>query len=148
MKRGKRTGKKGTVITGTIGSDTHVIGTRMIQYALEQEGFDVISLGAFVLPEEFIGAAKETNADAIFVSSIYGMAELDCEGFGNKCIESGLKDIILYLGGNITTQYRADGWADIEAKFKSMGFHRVYPPGTLPKVAIADLKKDLGLRKR
>jgi len=137
-----------TIIVGTIGSDTHVVGTRMLQYAFEQEGFHVVCLGAFVSQEEFIGAAKETNADAILISSIYGQAELDCEGFRDKCIEAGLKDVILYLGGNVSTQYNADTWQHTEKKFREMGFHRVYPPGTLPKIAIEDLKRDLKARQK
>lgn len=138
---------KAKVITGTIGADTHVIGTRMMQYALEQSGFEAICLGAFVSQEEFVRAAVETSADAIFVSSIYGQAELDCAGLREKCTEAGLNNIILYLGGNITTEYKPEEWPRIEAKFKAMGFNRVYPPGTMPSTAIKDLEKDLGLVK-
>ena len=135
------------VITGTIGADTHVIGARLLQYALEQQGFEVVCLGAFVSQEEFVSAAVETDADAIFVSSIYGLADLDCIGLRGKCIEAGLSDILLYLGGNITTEYRAEEWPSVEKKFKEMGFDRVYPPGTMPSTAIGDLEEELTRRK-
>ena len=137
--------KKGTVITGTIGVDAHIVGTRIVQYALEKAGFEVVPLGTFVSQEEFIRAAVETDADAIFISSIYGQAELDCVGLREKFIEAGLNDIILYLGGNIATEYKPETWRQIEKKFKAMGFDRVYPPGTTPSVAIKDLEKDLGI---
>lgn len=138
--------KKTTVITGTIGSDTHVIGARIMQYALEQAGYKAICLGAFVTQEEFVHAAVETAAAAILVSSVYGLAELDCRGLREKLIEAGLEKILLYLGGNIATSYSAGDWPQVEAKFKAMGFDRVYPPSTMPAEAIRDLERDFAVR--
>ena len=139
--------KKGSVITGTIGSDTHVIGARIMQYALKQAGFEAVCLGAFVSQAEFVRAAVETDALAILISSIYGQAELDCQGLRDKFIEAGLGKILLYLGGNIATAYSPETWPQAEAKFKAMGFDRVYPPGTLPATAILDLEHDLAGRR-
>ena len=68
---------KPTVITGTIGVDAHVIGTKVLSRALRDAGFNVVELGALTPPEEFIKAAQETDADAMLISSLYGMAELD-----------------------------------------------------------------------
>lgn len=138
----RRTERK-TIVTGVIGSDCHVVGNFVLRYALERAGFKVVGLGACVPQEEFIDAAIETNATAILVSSIYGHAPLDCKGLREKCIEAGLKDILLYVGGLLSTTI--DDWGDTEKKFKEMGFDRVYPPQTLPATAVADLKKDLGL---
>jgi len=61
----------------------------------------VAFLGAVVPQQDFINAAIEIDADAILVSSMYGMGLLDCEGFRDKCIEAGLDDIILYVGGTV-----------------------------------------------
>ena len=36
-------------------------------------------------------------------------------------------------------------WSEVEAKFKQLGFDRVYPPSTLPEDFIPTLRKDLGL---
>ena len=83
--------KKPIVVTGTVGMDTHVIGTKVLSRALQDAGFKVVELGCQTLPEEFIQAAVETNADAILISSLYGMAELDLRGFKEKCIEAGLE---------------------------------------------------------
>lgn len=137
--------EKKQVVNGTIGSDTHVIGTRMLQFALEQEGFAVTCLGAFVSQKEFIDAALEVGAAAILVSSIYGQAEMDCQGLREKCREAGLDHILLYLGGNVVIDYSAAAWPQVEAKFKDMGFDRVYPPGCPLARTITDLKLDLGL---
>ena len=69
--------KAPTVITGTVGMDAHVIGTKVVSRALKDAGFNVVELGMQVTPEEFISVAQETNADAILMTSLYGMAELD-----------------------------------------------------------------------
>ena len=91
--------KQPTVITGTVGMDAHVIGTKILSRTLKDAGFNVVELGMQVPPEEFIKVAQETNADAILMSSLYGMAEMDLRGFKEKCIEAGLKDVTLYIGG-------------------------------------------------
>jgi methylaspartate mutase S subunit len=131
----------GCVITGTVGVDAHVIGTKIVSRALREAGFKVVELGAQTAPEEFISAAQETAADAMMISSLYGMAEMDLEGFRDKCTEAGLEDIILYVGGILGVSRR--NFPEDEAKFLGMGFDRVYPPETDVRVAIEDLKADL-----
>ena len=140
------TEKKPTVITGTVGKDAHVIGTKILSRALRDAGFNVVELGLLTPPEEFIRAALDSRADAILMSSLYGMAEMDVKGFKGKCIEAGLDDVILYIGG-ILGVGRHD-FKDDEVKFKNMGFDRVYPPEADLKGAIADLWADLKSRGR
>lgn len=132
-----------TIITGVIGADAHIVGNRIIQKVLEQEGFKVVGLGALTPADEFIKAAIETNAAAIVISSLYGHAELDCEGFRDKCREAGLQDILLYIGGNLAVGKH--DFKETEVKFKKMGFNRVYSPNTDLKSFVRVLKKDLGL---
>lgn len=131
------------IVLGTIGHDAHVVGSNVLRYALEEAGFKVIFLGAVVPAEEFIAAARESAADAILVSSLYGMARIDCADFGAKCQEAGLSDVKLYLGGILVTD--PEEWPTTEKLFMDYGFHRVYPPQTKPEQAIADLKADMGL---
>lgn len=133
--------KKPTVITGTVGMDVHVIGTKVLSRALKDAGFNVVELGMQVSPEEFIQVAQETNADAILMSSLYGMAEFDLKGFNEERLEAGLEDMILYIGG-ILGVGRHD-FKDDEEKFKKLGFDRVYPPEVDLDAAIEDLKSDL-----
>ena len=133
--------KTPTVITGTVGMDAHVIGTKVISRALKDAGFNVVALGMQVTPEEFISVAQETNADAILMSSLYGMAEFDLADFKSKCVEAGLEDVLLYLGGNLAVG-RHD-FKDDEQKFKAMGFDRVYPPEVDMGVVVTDLRNDL-----
>jgi methylaspartate mutase S subunit len=133
-----------TIITGTVGMDAHVIGTKILSRVLRDEGFNVVELGILTPPEEFIKAAQETDADAMLISSLYGMAEFDLKGFREKCKEAGIGDILLYLGG-ILGVGRHD-FAEDEKKFKAMGFDRVYPPEVDLNIAIADLREDLKKR--
>lgn len=135
-----------TVITGTVGGDAHVIGTKILSRALREAGFNVVELGILTPPEAFIRAAVETDADAILMSSLYGMAESDVTGFRDKCIEAGLDDVLLYIGG-ILGVGRHD-FADDEIKFRRLGFDRVYPPEADLRGAIADLRGDLAARRR
>jgi methylaspartate mutase S subunit len=132
---------KPTIITGTVGNDAHVIGTKILSRAFKDAGFNVVALGCLTPPDEFIKAAQETNADAILMSSLYGMAELDLRGFKEKCQEAGLDNVLLYIGGILGVS-RHDFKED-EIKFKKLGFDRVYPPEANLKVAIEDLKADL-----
>ena len=133
--------KEVTIVTGTVGQDSHVIGIKILSRFLMQEGFKVVELGGLTPPEEFIKVAQETAADAILVSSLYGMAEFDLVGFRDKSNEAGLKGVLLYLGGNLAVG-RHDFKGD-EQKFKAMGFDRVYPPEVDLATVVADLKSDL-----
>lgn len=136
-----------TIITGTVGMDAHVIGTKVVSRALKDAGFNVVALGMQVSPEEFISVAQETNADAILMTSLYGMAELDLKGFNEKRMEAGLGDVLLYIGGNLVIG-RYDP-KEVEPRFKNLGFDRVYPPETdIVAVIESDLKKDLKARGR
>ncbi|MGB9594290.1 MAG: methylaspartate mutase subunit S [Anaerolineae bacterium] len=137
---------KGRVVTGVIGADVHVVGNRLLAMALERAGFKVVNLGVLVSQEEFINAAVESNADALFISSLYGHAELDCQGLREKCIEAGLDDILIYVGGNVALGKQ--DWAEVEKRFLDMGIDRVFPPRTPPKVGIELLEQDLAARKR
>jgi len=129
------------IVTGVIGSDAHIIGNRVLQIALEDAGFNVVGLGILVSQEEFIQAAVETNAGAILVSSLYGMAQIDCQGFRDKCIESGLDNITLYVGGNLGLGKK--DWKDIEKVMLEQGFNRAFPPDTMPEDVIKLLDEDL-----
>ena len=133
-----------TVVTGTVGVDAHVIGTKIISRALRQAGFNVVALGAQTPAEEFIKAAQETDADAMMITSLYGMAEMDLQGFRDKCIEAGIGEILLYIGGILGVGAR--DFKEDEITFKKLGFDRVYPPESDVKKSIRDLREDLKAR--
>lgn len=132
------------LVTGVIGADTHIVGNRILSMALEEAGFEIITLGAITPAEDFIKAAIETAADGIMVSSLYGQGELDCRGFRDMCIEAGLEDILIYVGGNLVVGKQ--DWADVERRFLEMGFDRAFPPRTRGDDVIEKLNADFTAR--
>jgi methylaspartate mutase sigma subunit len=135
--------EKRTVVLGVIGADVHAVGNKILEYAFTEAGFKVVNIGVLSTQKDFIEAAIETDAATILVSSLYGHGELDCQGFRDRCIEAGLDNILLYVGGNLVIGKQ--DWEEVKERFLKMGFDRVYPPGTLPDDPIRDLKNDLGI---
>ncbi len=136
--------KQKTLVTGVIGSDTHIVGNRILTMALEKAGYKVVALGALTPAPEFVKAAIETSADAILVSSLYGQGELDCRGFRELCIEAGLDDMLLYVGGNLIVGKHP--WPEIEKIFLDMGFDRAAAPGTRTETVVEWLAQDFAAR--
>lgn len=133
-----------TVVLGVIGADCHAVGNAILDRVFRQAGFRVANLGVMVSQEEFIQAAIETGAKAILVSSLYGHGEIDCRGLREKCVEAGLKDVLLYVGGNLVIG-KSD-FEEVRQRFVRMGYDRVFPPGTDPQDGVTCLTEDL--RKR
>ncbi len=138
--------KRKTLVTGVIGSDTHIVGNRILSMALEKAGYKVVALGALTPAVDFVKAAVETAADAIMVSSLYGQGELDCRGFRDMCIEAGIEDILLYVGGNLIVGKHP--WPGVEKLFLDMGFDRAAAPGTRVKTVLEWLERDFAARER
>lgn len=115
-----------TVVLGVIGSDCHAVGNKIIDHVLSEQGIKVINLGVMVSQDEFVDAAIETGASAILVSSIYGHGEIDCIGLRGRCVERGLSQVVLYVGGNLVIGKRP--FREVEELFLEMGFDRVFSP--------------------
>jgi len=130
-----------TIVIGVIGADVHAVGNKIIDYTLTREGFNVVNVGVLSSQEDFINAAIESNAKMILVSSLYGHGEIDCRGMRAKCVEAGLSDIILYVGGNIVVGKQE--FEDVEKRFEAMGFNRVFPPGTTIDSVMDIIKNDM-----
>jgi methylaspartate mutase sigma subunit len=136
---------KGTLVTGVIGEDVHIMGIRIVEHALRDAGFRIVSLGAQVSQKQYIEAAIETNADAILVSSLGGHASILVPGLREKCDENGLRNILLYLGGQLVIGDTK--WKDSVKMFRGMGFDRVYPSDIRLSQVIEDLEADCKVRK-
>lgn len=131
----------GRVVIGVIGDDIHIVGNRIMQLALEESGFQVFNLKTRNRPEHFCQAALETNADAVFVSSLNGEGEYWCANFRQQFVDAGIGDVLLYVGGNVVVGKRPTD--EVIALFKEYGFDRVYHQQPDIGVAIADLLEDL-----
>ncbi len=141
MAKGKR---KLKLVLGVIGSDVHTVGNKILENILVEEGFKVTNIGVLSSQEDFINAAIETAADLIVISSLYGHGEIDCRGMREKCIEAGIDDIPLYVGGNLVVGKK--DFNEVKKTFEEeMGFTKAYPPGTSPQQLIDDIKKDFNI---
>jgi len=76
------------------------------------------------------------------VSSLYGHGEIDCRGMREKCLEAGIGDIPLFVGGNIVVGKQ--DFNEVRERFYKMGFNRAYPPGTPIEKTLPDIKEVLG----
>jgi methylaspartate mutase sigma subunit len=126
-----------SVVLGVIGSDAHVVGITLLDHALEEAGYSVTNIGVQSSQQEFIEAAVSVDADAILVSSLYGHAEQDCEGFHAKLAEADI-DPLTYIGGNLSVGTGTD-----TEVFRQMGFDSIYSQESDIEEIIKDLKNDL-----
>ena len=92
---------KPKIILGVIGADCHAVGNKILNYAFNNAGFEVVNLGVLVPQQDFVNAAVETNAVAILVASLYGHGEIDCRGLRNKCIEAGIGETPVLVGESV-----------------------------------------------
>ena len=134
-------GRKPTIVLGVIGADCHAVGNKILDQVFSSGGFNVVNLGVLVSQEEFVSAAVENGAAAILVSSLYGHADIDCRGLRERCVEAGIGDIVMYVGGNLAVG-KSD-FDEVERHFLEMGFDRVFRPNTAPEEGVALLKSDL-----
>ncbi|THE63733.1 methylaspartate mutase subunit S [Salinadaptatus halalkaliphilus] len=133
-----------TVILGVIGSDAHVVGITILEQAFEAAGFDVVNLGVQTSQEQFVDAATEHDAEAVLVSSLYGHAKQDCEGFHEQFADADLEDVTTYIGGNLAVGQ--DDFEETRQFFRELGFDRVFDSETDPEEAIEALRADLDMR--
>ena len=131
-----------TIVLGVIGSDCHSVGNKIMDAFFSERGYRVVNLGVMVSQDEFIDAAIETGAAAILVSSLYGHGELDCAGFRHRCLERGLENIVLYVGGNLVVG-KLPREAIVE-KFRALGFDRIFLPADDLELAASCLEADIG----
>lgn len=130
---------KKKIVIGVIGADVHAVGNRIIEHTLQKEGFEVINIGVLSSQEDFINAAIESAADMILVSSLYGHGEMDCRGLREKCVEAGIGDITLFVGGNIVVGKQE--FKEVEKRFLDMGFDRAFPPNTAIEEIVPIIKQ-------
>lgn len=136
-----------TIVTGVAGDDIHVMGIRLVEHALKSAGAKVVSLGVMTPISEFVGAAMETAADAVVLSSSNGHAAISCDGIREAFIEAGLGEMLLYIGGNLNVG-RAASFGDVERQFQILGFDRVFEPNADLNAALVLIAADMHAREK
>ncbi|HEY1510935.1 MAG TPA: methylaspartate mutase subunit S [Solirubrobacteraceae bacterium] len=136
-----------TIVTGVAGDDIHVMGIRLVEHALKSAGANVVSLGVMTPISEFVEAAVETAADAVVLSSSNGHAAISCDGIREAFIESGLGEMLLYIGGNLNVG-RVASHEDVERQFQILGFDRVFEPNADLTPALELISADINAKGR
>lgn len=99
----------GTVIIATVEGDSHTYGKDSIAAAFEEEGFEVINLGADISAESFAAAAKEHEADFVFSSASMSTTMIQQIQIEEQLKAAGIRDnVITGVGGSLVIQ----AWAD------------------------------------
>jgi corrinoid protein of di/trimethylamine methyltransferase len=100
---------KGTVVLGTVKGDLHDIGKNLVKIMMEGKGLKVVDLGIDVSPEQFVGAAKEHNANIIACSALLTTTMTEMENVVKAASEAGIRDkVTIMVGGAPVTQSFCD----------------------------------------
>lgn len=96
---------KGTIIIGTIKSDFHGLGKKIMKLFLEMEDFKVIDLGLDVPPEKFIEAVEGNDANYLFVSTMMLHNIIGVKRVGDLLLQKNLKDKVKFFVGGAPFNY-------------------------------------------
>lgn len=107
----------GTFVMGTVRGDIHDIGKKLCNVMLEGAGFEVIDIGEDVSAEEFVGAIRQYQPQAVGMSAFLTTTITMFEPMIAAIEEAGLRDQVkIFVGGAPVTQeycdqVGADGYA-------------------------------------
>ncbi len=110
------TGKRGTVVVGTVHGDIHDIGKDVVVMMLEVSGYDVHDLGIDVPVENFVAAIREKSPAVVGLSGLLTLAFDSMKDTIEGIAASGLRDQVkIMIGGSpvdeqVCTYTGADGW--------------------------------------
>ena len=118
QKSGAATGKKGSVVIGTVEGDMHAIGKNIVIALLGTLGFEVHDLGINVNALDFVKKAQEVNADIIGASSLMTTTMPNMKDLIEILKEKGIRDQyhVILGGAPVTQEYvdecGADSWGE------------------------------------
>ena len=135
-----KAGRPKRILIGKVGLDGHDRGAKFMVRALRDAGYEVIYSGIRRTPEQIVRTALDEDVDAVGLSLLSGahnelfarVAEL------LKAEDAG--DIVLLAGGTIPDQ-------DIPY-LQSLGFRRVFTPGTPLSEILSALEEELSSQKK
>lgn len=113
------------LLIGSIGDDSHSIGTALLAIAFKEEGFSVENIGIMNQLDDFF--ARANQVDAIFISCMNGHADLYLKDFPRQLKYFRQKNPVSrlwYLGGNLSVQESPES---VVKKYRRMGFDFVSP---------------------
>ncbi len=104
----------GTVAIGTVKGDLHDIGKNLVASLLEGGGFEVIDLGADVVPEKFIEAIRERGVQVVCLSALLTVTMPSMKTTIEAIEQAGLRNQVKVLvgGAPVTQQFAEEIGAD------------------------------------
>ena len=110
--------KKGKVLIGTVAGDIHDIGTDIVQFMLEVNGYDVLNIGIDVPAETFVQKIKEFKPRVVGLSGFLTLAFDSMKKTVEAIEAAGLRDGINIMigGGQIDEEVRKYTKADAYGK--------------------------------
>jgi len=116
------------LLVGSIGDDSHSIGTSLLAIAFREAGFFIKNIGIMNRLEDFFTQARDF--DAIMISCMNGHADLYLNDFPlllhhfKRKIPGTVPAPLWYLGGNLSVQESPEA---VVKKYRRMGFDFVSP---------------------
>ena len=129
------------ILIGTIGDDSHSIGTTLLAIAFKEIGYRVKNIGILNSLDDFFYSANEF--DAIFISCMNGHSDLYLKNFPEKLNlfkNSNNLPKLWYLGGNLSVQESEE---TVIRKYLGMGFDYVAPRPVSFEIIMRQLRRDL-----
>ena len=123
------------ILIGKVGLDGHDRGAKFIVRALRNAGYEVIYTGIRRTPEQIVRTALDEDVDVIGLSLLSGAHNELFARVATLLKDEDADNIVLFAGGIIPEQ-------DI-AHLNSLGFRRVFTPGTPLSDILSALEEDL-----
>ena len=126
------------ILIGKVGLDGHDRGAKFIVRALRNAGHEVIYTGIRKTPEQIVRTAIDEDVDAVGLSLLSGAHNELFARVAELLNEEGAGNIALFAGGTIPD-------SDIP-HIESLGFSRVFTPGTPLSEILSTLERELADR--
>ena len=128
------------VLLAKPGLDGHDRGIKVIAAALRDAGMEVIYTGLRQTPQMIVEAAMQEDVDAIGISILSGAHMTLFPAILDEMKARGVGDMILFGGGIIPE--------DDKAELEKLGVAKIFTPGAPMEEAIKFLREAMKSRKR
>ena len=126
------------ILIGKVGLDGHDRGAKFIVRALRNAGYEVIYTGIRRTPEQIVRTAVDEDVDAIGLSLLSGAHNELFARVAELLAQEDAQSIALFAGGIIPEK-------DVP-HLESLGFRRVFTPGTPLAEILTALEEELSNR--
>jgi len=96
---------KGLVVIGTVKGDLHDIGKNLVAMMLKGSGYKIVDLGADVVPDRFVDAARQNKADVVALSALLTTTMVQMKAVIQAVLAAGLTVPVIVGGAPLTQDY-------------------------------------------